>query len=55
MFEREVEEGAEEHGDVNTDAEAARKITLEFTFEPYKDRSGAVVLIPLQVQARSCG
>jgi hypothetical protein len=43
VFEREVSEVLKNIGDVNTDAEAARKITLEFTFEPYKDRSGAVV------------
>lgn len=30
-------------GDVNTDPEAKRKITLELTVKPFKDRSGALV------------
>ncbi|MGH9747262.1 MAG: hypothetical protein ACRD59_14290 [Candidatus Acidiferrales bacterium] len=29
--------------DVNTNAEAKRKITLEFTIKPFEDRSGAQV------------
>lgn len=29
--------------DVNTDAEAKRKLTLEFTVKPFEDRSGAQV------------
>ena len=30
-------------GDVNTDPEAKRKLTLEFTIAPFEDRSGAQV------------
>lgn len=29
--------------DINTDAEAKRKLSLEFTISPFKDRSGAKV------------
>jgi hypothetical protein len=42
-FQREFAEVLENVGDVNTDPEAKRKITLEFTLEPFADRSGATV------------
>jgi hypothetical protein len=43
VFQREFAEVLANIGDVNTDAEAKRKITLEFTIEPFEDRSGAQV------------
>lgn len=43
VFERELGAILENIADVNTDPEAARKITLEFTFKPFKDRSGSAV------------
>lgn len=43
IFERELGEVLENIADVNTEAEAPRKIIFEFTFEPYKDRSGALI------------
>lgn len=43
VFERELGEVLKNIADVNTDPEATRKITLEFTFKPFKDRSGAMV------------
>jgi hypothetical protein len=42
-FQREFAEILENIGDVNTDPEAKRKITLEFTLAPFEDRSGAQV------------
>lgn len=43
VFQREFSEVLKNIGDVNTDAEAKRKITLEFTVQPFEDRSGAQV------------
>jgi hypothetical protein len=43
IFQRELASILENIGDVNTDPEAKRKMTLEFTFEPFPDRSGAQV------------
>lgn len=43
IFERELAEVLKNIADVNTDPEETRKITFEFAFEPYKDRSGAIV------------
>lgn len=43
VFQREFAEILKNVGDVNTDPEAKRKITLEFTLEPFEDRSGAQV------------
>ncbi len=43
VFERELGEVLKNIADVNTDPEEARKITFEFIFEPFKDRSGALV------------
>lgn len=43
VFQREFAEVLGNIGDVNTDAEAKRKITLEFTIAPFEDRSGAQV------------
>jgi hypothetical protein len=43
LFQRELASILENVGDVNTDPEAKRKMTLEFTFEPFPDRSGAQV------------
>jgi len=43
VFQREWSEVLQNISDVNTDAEAKRKITLEFTIEPFEDRSGAQV------------
>lgn len=43
VFQREWATVLENIGDVNTDAEAKRKITLEFTIAPFEDRSGAQV------------
>jgi hypothetical protein len=43
VFQREFAEVLANIGDVNTDAEAKRKITLEFTVAPFEDRSGAQV------------
>lgn len=43
IFQREFSEVLKNVGDVNTSAEAKRKITLKFTIEPFEDRSGAQV------------
>jgi hypothetical protein len=43
VFQREFAEVLSNIGDINTDAEAKRKIVLEFTLEPFQDRSGAQV------------
>ena len=43
VFERELSQVLENIADVNTDPEEVRKITFEFAFEPFKDRSGAMV------------
>src|ERR1700683_610649 len=43
VFQREFATVLANIGDVNTDPEAKRKITLEFTLEPFADRSGAEV------------
>lgn len=43
VFQREFAEVLTNIGDVNTDPEAKRKIVLEFTLEPFEDRSGAQV------------
>lgn len=43
VFQRELEQVLSNISDVNTDAESKRKVTLEFTFEPFEDRSGAKV------------
>jgi hypothetical protein len=44
VFQRELAYILANIADVNTDAEAKRKITFEFTFEPFDDRSGAKVI-----------
>lgn len=56
VFQRELSAILENIGDVNTSPEAKRKMTLEFTFEPFPDRSGAQVAfacksktVPVQV------
>jgi hypothetical protein len=41
VFQREFASVLANIADVNTDPEAKRKITLEFTIEPFEDRSGA--------------
>lgn len=43
IFERELGEVMKNIADVNTDPEGTRKIVFEFTFEPYKDRSGTLI------------
>ena len=43
VFQREFAEVLANIADINTDAEAKRKITLEFTIQPFEDRSGAQV------------
>ncbi|MGH9728456.1 MAG: hypothetical protein ACRD4V_07680 [Candidatus Acidiferrales bacterium] len=43
VFQREFASVLQNIADVNTDAEAKRKITLEFTIAPFEDRSGAQV------------
>ena len=43
IFERELREVLKNIADVNTDPEGTRKIIFEFTFEPYKDRSGTLI------------
>jgi hypothetical protein len=43
IFQREWSEVLKNVGDVNTAPDAKRKITLEFTIEPFEDRSGAQV------------
>jgi hypothetical protein len=43
VFQRELAAVLENIADVNTDPEAKRKIALEFTIAPFKDRSGAQV------------
>lgn len=43
VFQREFAEVLDNVADVNTDPEAKRKIVLEFTLEPFEDRSGAQV------------
>ena len=43
VFQREFAAVLANIADVNTDPEAKRKITLEFTVEPFEDRSGAQV------------
>lgn len=43
VFQREFAQILANIADVNTDAEAKRKITLEFTISPFEDRSGAQV------------
>jgi hypothetical protein len=44
IFQRELSQILVNIADVNTDAEEKRKITFEFTFEPFEDRSGAKVI-----------
>jgi hypothetical protein len=43
VFQREWASILANIADVNTDAEAKRKITLEFTIAPFEDRSGAQI------------
>jgi hypothetical protein len=43
VFQREWAEVLKNVGDINTNPESKRKITLEFTIEPFEDRSGAQV------------
>jgi len=43
VFQREWSAVLANIGDVNTDPEAKRKLTLEFTITPFQDRSGAQV------------
>jgi hypothetical protein len=43
VFQREFAAVLANIADVNTDAEAKRKIVLEFTIAPFEDRSGAQV------------
>jgi hypothetical protein len=43
VFQREFAQVLANIADVNTDAEAKRKISLEFTITPFEDRSGAQV------------
>jgi hypothetical protein len=43
VFQREFAQVLANIADVNTDPEAKRKITLEFTILPFEDRSGAQV------------
>jgi hypothetical protein len=43
VFQREWAQVLSNIGDVNTPAEAKRKVTLELTLKPFKDRSGAQV------------
>jgi hypothetical protein len=43
VFQREFASVLANIADINTDPEAKRKITLEFTIEPFEDRSGAQV------------
>jgi len=43
VFQREWGEVLRNIGDVNTQAEAKRKVTIELTLKPFKDRSGAQV------------
>jgi len=43
VFQREWHQVLKNVADINTDAEAKRKITLEFTIAPFEDRSGAQV------------
>ena len=43
VFQKELAGVLENIGDVNTAPEAKRKMTLEFNFEPFPDRSGAKV------------
>ena len=43
IFERELGEVLANIADVNTSSDATRKITFEFSFKPFSDRSGAMV------------
>jgi len=43
VFQREFAAILANIADVNTNAEAKRKITLEFTIKPFEDRSGAQI------------
>ena len=43
VFQREWAQVLANIGDVNTNPEAKRKLTLEFTVKPFEDRSGAQV------------
>jgi hypothetical protein len=43
VFQHEFAEVLKNIADVNTDASGKRKIVLEFTIEPFEDRSGAQV------------
>lgn len=43
VFQREWSKVLENIADINTDPEAKRKISLEFTIAPFEDRSGAQV------------
>lgn len=45
VFDRELQEILKNIGDINTDADAKRKITLEFEFSPLPDRTGAIVTL----------
>lgn len=45
LFQRELERIAENISDQNTRADAARKITLTFTFKPDSERRETVVLV----------
>jgi hypothetical protein len=51
VFQREFAEVLSNIGDVNTDPEAKRKIVLEFTLEPFEDRSGAQVTFAAAIKA----
>lgn len=55
LFQREWAQVLANVGDVNTDPEAKRKLSLEFTITPFEDRSGAQVtfsckskIVPIQ-------
>lgn len=43
VFQREFSAVLANIADINTDAESKRKLSLEFTITPFKDRSGAQV------------
>lgn len=43
VFQRELSEVLDNIYDINTDPEAKRKLSLEFTLTPFEDRSGASI------------
>jgi len=51
VFQREWAQVLTNIGDVNTDPEAKRKLTLEFTITPFEDRSGAQVTFACKSKA----